>query len=240
MQATGCEDFNSSPGCQNGPVSLVIFDCDGVLVDSEVIACRVDAQCLTEAGFPVTAEELTTRFVGMSANSIMAVLAEKHGRKPLAGLDKVRQARVMAAFTAELRPMPGAREALDGLRAARCVASSSHPERIAHSLELTGLRSFFGDHLFSASMVARGKPAPDLFLFAAAQMKVDPARCVVIEDSPLGAEGAKAAGMRVLGFVGGSHCRPDHPERLRSAGAGVVMQSLADLPGILPECYTSS
>ncbi|HEX4055201.1 MAG TPA: HAD family hydrolase [Tepidisphaeraceae bacterium] len=219
--------------------SLVIFDCDGVLVDSEVIACRVDAECLTEAGFPVTTEEMATRFVGTSAKSMLEVLAAQYQRQPSAGLNELRQERIMAAFAAELRPIPGASDALARLRAARCVASSSHLQRIVYSLELTGLRSFFADHLFSSTMVSHGKPAPDLFLYAADRMKVEPAQCVVIEDSPSGVKGAKAAGMRVLGFVGGSHCRAGQAERLRAAGAEVVMRSMAELPDILPQCYTS-
>ncbi len=238
MLATDCEDFNSVPIRQNARISLVIFDCDGVLVDSESIACRVDAECLTEAGFPVTAAEMASRFVGMSAKYMLEVLAKQYQRQPAAGLNELRQARIMASFKTELQPIPGVGDVLAQLRAARCVASSSHPQRIAHSLELTGLRRFFGDHIFSSTMVARGKPAPDLFLYAAEQMNAAPAQCVVIEDSSFGVEGAKAAGMNVIGFVGGSHCLPGHAERLRAAGADIVIQSMAELPEIVPQCYT--
>jgi len=113
------------------------------------------------------------------------------------------------------------------------VASSSHPERIALALRTMGLDRFFGEHVFSATMVARGKPAPDLFLHAAAKMGAEPARCVVIEDSPAGVRAGKAAGMRVIGFTGGSHCRDGHYENLRSAGAEHVLSSMGELPTLL-------
>ncbi len=239
MATTDCDRPDFVPLGQDGPISLVIFDCDGVLVDSEVIACREDAACLSEAGFPVTAEEMARRFVGTSAPSMLKILSAQHKREPAADLNELRQARIMGAFAGELRAIAGVGEALARLRVARCVASSSPLKRIVLSLELTGLREYFGEHLFSASMVARGKPAPDLFLHAAAQMRVDPSNCVVVEDSPAGVEAGKTAGMRVVGFVGGSHCGPGQAERLRAAGADVVISSMTDLPRVLPECYTA-
>ena len=127
--------------------------------------------------------------------------------------------RVAAAFDAELAPIAGVEAALAALPYRRCVASSSAPERLRHSLSLTGLLHWFEPHVFSATQVARGKPAPDLFLFAAASMQAAPATCVVIEDSVPGVQAAVAAGMRVIGFTGGGHCRPGHAERLRAAGA---------------------
>lgn len=240
MATTGCDSSKSVEISRGGRISLVIFDCDGVLVDSEVIACREDAACLSDAGFPVTPEEMARRFVGTSAKSMLVTLSEQYRRQPQPGLNEVRQARIMAAFETELQPILGILEAVSQLRAKRCIASSSPLHRIVRSLELTGLRDYFGGSLYSASMVARGKPAPDLFLYAAAQMKVDPLECVVIEDSPSGVVGAKAAGMRVVGFVGGSHCGPGHAERLRAAGADIVISSMADLPKVLPECYTAA
>jgi HAD superfamily hydrolase (TIGR01509 family) len=239
MATTGCDNFKSAPIGQSGRISLVIFDCDGVLVDSEVIACREDAACLSEAGFPVTPEEMARRFVGTSAKSMLVTLSEQYQRQPRPGLNELRQARIVAAFEGELQPIPGIREALSQLHAKRCIASSSPLHRIVRSLELTGLRDYFADSLYSASMVSRGKPAPDLFLYAAAQMKIDPSECVVIEDSPSGVVGAVTAGMRVIGFVGGSHCGPGHAERLRAAGADVVISLMADLPKVLPDCYTA-
>jgi HAD superfamily hydrolase (TIGR01509 family) len=217
----------------------VIFDCDGVLVDSEVIACREDAACLSEAGFPVTPEEMARRFVGTSAPSMLKTLAAQYKKEPAANLNELRQARIVAALETELRPIPGIREAVSRLCVKRCIASSSPVHRIVRSLELTGLREYFDGFVYSASMVARGKPAPDLFLHAAGQMNAQAAECVVIEDSPSGVVGAAAAGMRVVGFVGGSHCGPGQAERLRSAGAEVVISTMADLPTVLPGCYTA-
>lgn len=211
------------------PPKLLIFDCDGVLVDSETIACRVDARCLTEAGFPVTAEELYNGFVGRAADSILASLAERHGRPAPADLNDRRRAEIMQAFRQELRPMPGIKDVLARNHLSRCVASSSHLERVALALDVTGLRPAFGDNLFSTSMVARGKPAPDVFLFAASKMGAEPAASMVIEDSPSGVEAGKAAGMRVIGFAGGSHCGAGHAERLRAAGADLVILSMAQL-----------
>jgi HAD superfamily hydrolase (TIGR01509 family) len=239
MPTTGCDRADFAPLESGERISLVIFDCDGVLVDSEVIACREDAACLSEAGFPVTPEEMARHFVGTSATSMLKTLAEQYKREPAANLNELRQARIVAALETELRPIPGVREAVSQLCVKRCIASSSPVHRIVRSLELTGLPEYFEGSVYSASMVARGKPAPDLFLYAAAQMKVDPSECVVIEDSPSGVIGAVAAGMRVIGFVGGSHCGSGQAERLRAAGADVVFASMADLPKVLPGCYTS-
>ena len=213
----------------------VIFDCDGVLVDSEPIACRVDAACLTQAGLPISTEEIMARFVGMSSESIVKILSAEHGVPVPAGLDERRRARIMAAFTHELRPMPGVAAALGRIGLPKCVASSSHPERIAHALGVTGLLDVFGGRLFSATMVARGKPAPDLFLLAAERTGAVPADCIVIEDSIAGVTAGKRAGMAVLGFTGGSHCAPGHAERLRSAGADRVFAEMAELPELLEE-----
>jgi HAD superfamily hydrolase (TIGR01509 family) len=122
---------------------------------------------------------------------------------------------------------------LTALPQRRCVASSSAPERLRHSLSLTGLLRCFEPHVFSATEVARGKPAPDLFLFAAASMQVAPVGCVVIEDSVPGVQAAVAAGMRAIGFTGGGHCRPGHAERLRAAGAAAVTDAMAALPALV-------
>jgi HAD superfamily hydrolase (TIGR01509 family) len=215
------------------PIALVIFDCDGVLVDSEVIAQRVDAQYLTEAGFPITPEELSRRFVGKSAQAISDELAAQFNRRPADDFDKLRRARVMAALGAELRPMPGVLEALREIRFPRCVASSSHPERISLALRTVGLDGFFRDQIFSATMVARGKPAPDLFLYAAEKMGAHPSACLVIEDSTFGVQAAKAAQMRVFGFAGASHCRDGHADLLHRAGAERVLKSMTELPALL-------
>lgn len=198
--------------------SLAIFDCDGVLIDSEGIACRADAACLAEIGIAISAEEVMERYVGLSVGAMLADLETRHGPLP-AHLAQTIARRTAAAFEAELAATPGIEELLASLTCRTCVASSSAPARLQHSLRLTGLMSYFDPHVFSTAQVARGKPAPDLFLFAARAMATPPAACLVIEDSVAGVRAAVAAGMRVVGFTGGSHCRAGHAERLHAAGA---------------------
>jgi HAD superfamily hydrolase (TIGR01509 family) len=213
--------------------SLVIFDCDGVLVDSELIACRVDAECLTETGFPTTAEFIQAQFVGVSSATMFERIERDHGRKLPADFPALLQRRLAAAFDDELKAIAGVADILPALGMRKCVASSSQPERLRHTLGLTGLWPHFAPHVFSASMVQKGKPAPDLFLYAAAQMNVSPRDCVVVEDSRAGIEAGRAAGMRVLGFAGGSHCGPGHAALLRDAGADLVFNDMRRLPELL-------
>ena len=187
---------------------LVIFDCDGVLVDSEPISLAVLIEVLAEYGCPLDLETGYRALLGRSMASVAAWLAAERGftlgETVLAEL----RARLYDRFDRELRPIPGIAAAVAGLGPPVCVASSSQPERIRRSLGLTGLLPLFEPHVFSATMVARGKPAPDLFLHAAAQMGVAPGDCAVVEDSPAGIEAARAAGMAVIGFIGGSHAEP--------------------------------
>ena len=212
---------------------LVIFDCDGVLVDSEMIANRGLAEQLTGWGHPVTAEDCIGRFVGMSLAAVRD-LVESGGGPPLPDdfAEQVR-ARDLIAFGEKLEAVPGVEDALKTIALPRCVASSGMPEKILDSLTITGLLSYFDPHLFSAAMVAHGKPAPDLFLHAAEQMNVQPGDAVVIEDSTPGIQAARAAGMTVLGFCGASHAGPGHGEMLLAAGAHRVFHAMADLPEML-------
>lgn len=198
---------------------LVIFDCDGVLVDSEGLAVDAFIGVLREAGVPVT-PQMVERHFGMKQADILIAMSEETGRDiPFDAVDKIWPA-TRLAFERSLQPVPGIAAFLAAMPAVkRCVASSSHPERIAVSLALTGLAEAFGPAVFSSHQVARGKPAPDLFLFAAASMGCDPARCLVIEDSVYGVEAARAAGMRAIGFIGGSHVGSGQEERLTAAGA---------------------
>lgn len=210
---------------------LVIFDCDGVLIDSELLACGVDAACLTEAGFATTAEEVRDRYVGLGAAAMFADLEARHGRPLPPRFSETLHARLTEVFKRELRPIDGIFDLLAGLEYAVCVASSSTHERLRESLGLTGLYERFAPHIFSGTEVARGKPAPDLFLHAAARLGVMPARCVVVEDSVPGVSAAVAAGMKVIGFTAGAHCAPGHANRLLAAGAAGIAVRPGDLPG---------
>jgi HAD superfamily hydrolase (TIGR01509 family) len=207
---------------------LLIFDCDGVLVDSESLSCQLDAELLTEFGVPYTAEDVAREFIGVSLKDQIARIEVSHGISLPHDFSERLNRRLFARFETDLKPIAGVREAILALPYSRCVASSSVPERIALSLRITGLSDLF-DHVFSATQVARGKPAPDLFLHAAARMGVNPQESIVIEDSTAGVQAALAARMRVIGFSGGSHCGPEHAEKLRLAGASVVVDQMKDL-----------
>jgi HAD superfamily hydrolase (TIGR01509 family) len=217
-------------------VDLVIFDCDGVLVDSEIVSFEAEAAALAEAGINVPLDDLVERFVGLSSTSAFAILESEYGIKlPPNFAERCRQ-RVVDAFEKKLRPIAGIAALLEGLTRRRCVASSSEPARIRHSLTLAGILHHFDPHIFSATQVTHGKPAPDLFLYAAAQMGAAPERCIVIEDSVPGVTGARAAGMTVLGFTGGGHCRDGHGDRLRTAGAAEVFGTMDELSRRLHAC----
>jgi HAD superfamily hydrolase (TIGR01509 family) len=212
---------------------LVIFDCDGVLIDSELIACRVDAACLVEIGYAITVEDILDRYVGLSAATMLADLETRSGEKLPADFAETLRRRLAATFDAELAAMPGIAAVLGRLRCRSCVASSSAPERLRHSLSLVGLFHRFDPNIFSATEVRHGKPAPDLFLHAACRMGVAPQRCIVIEDSIAEVRAARAAKMTVFGFAGGGHCRPGHAERLQREGASIVFADMTQLPALL-------
>jgi HAD superfamily hydrolase (TIGR01509 family) len=212
---------------------LIIFDCDGVLLDSEVIACRVDAACLAEVGIEMAADEVMDRYLGISAAAMCTDIERRMACVLPPDFAARLHRRTAAAFDSELEPMPGVEAALKALPQRRCVASSSAPERLRHALSLTGLLSYFEPHIFSATQVARGKPAPELFWFAAEAMEVAASACLVIEDSVPGVQAAIAAGMRVIGFVGGGHCRPGHADRLRAAGAVAIADEMRRLPALV-------
>ncbi|MFC8308956.1 HAD family hydrolase [Streptomyces olivaceus] len=185
---------------------LVIFDNDGVLVDSEPISNRLLAGYLTELGHPTSYEDSLRDYMGAAMHRVHDLVLERTGRRLPGDFDDVFHGRVFAAFARELEPVPGAVEVLEKLAAdgvAYCVASSGSHERIRVGHRKTGLDRWFDDgRTFSSQDVGRGKPAPDLFLYAAERMGVAPARCVVVEDSPLGVQAAVAAGMDVYGFTG--------------------------------------
>lgn len=200
------------------PEKLIIFDCDGVLVDSELLAARAYQRVYANHGMSLKGEILA-QCIGMKQADIIARIQSLTGFElPPASADEL-WAETKSIFTRELQPTEGIIDLLRRHSGARCIASSSSIERIRHSLSVTGLWSHFGGSIFSSSMVARGKPAPDLFLHAARSMGYPPDLCIVVEDSPFGIEGAIAAVMTALGYTGGSHTYPGHAERLLRSGA---------------------
>lgn len=213
---------------------LVIFDCDGVLVDSEPISTEVLAEVLAEAGCPVDAATIYDRFLGRSLTSTLQVLRDDFAMELTeAHLAQMRE-KLYARFRTDLRPIEGVAEAIRALPCKVCVASSSQPERIRLSLELTGLAPLFGPHVFSATMVERGKPFPDLFLHAAREMGVAPEACAVVEDSLAGVSAAQAAGMPVFAFTGGGHAGPARlADRIRPLGPAALLDKMRDLPDSL-------
>jgi HAD superfamily hydrolase (TIGR01509 family) len=214
---------------------LVIFDCDGVLVDSEVISCRAHAVALSRHGYPITAEQVFQRFLGRSTRQANLEVEAELGRKLPDAFHADLQDELYGSFTADLEAIPRIVTALDRIAQPVCVASSGSHERMRVSLGHAGLYKRFAPNIFSASQVRNGKPAPDLFLFAAEQMKVSPARCLVIEDSVPGVTGARAAGMTVFGFHGGSHCKAGHAETLHAAGAAETFADMQQLPVLIAQ-----
>jgi HAD superfamily hydrolase (TIGR01509 family) len=208
---------------------LVIFDCDGVLVDSEPIINQAHAHVLTACGYPITEQDLVQRFCGMSDPEMLDIIEREWGHAlPTSYAERV-GLMIEAGFRQSLVAIEGVAEVLDWLQLPVCVASSSAPEQIRRKLEITALLGRFGERLFSAMMVARGKPAPDLFLYAAERLATAPDRCLVIEDSPAGIDAARAAGMIAIGFCGGSHCGPEHRSRLQEHGAALVVDDMHEL-----------
>jgi HAD superfamily hydrolase (TIGR01509 family) len=208
---------------------LTIFDCDGVLVDSELIALDVLSTMMGEYGDPMDVAACREAFMGLHNADIIRAIEKRLGR-PLPGEGPIMRERMLERLRREMRPVRGIADVLGRLDGPRCVASSSDRERIGLLLELAGLTGFFGDNIFSGMDVARGKPAPDLFLHAARTMGVAPDDCVVIEDSVTGVTAGVAAGMRVIGFTGASHTHAAHAGQLRQAGAAMVIDSMDALP----------
>ena len=213
---------------------LVIFDCDGVLVDSEPISLSVTREWLAGAGCDLDEAAGYAHLLGRSLPSVIGWVRQEYGLAlsdaHLADL----RARLHARFRSDLRAIPRVAETVAALDCAVCVASSSQPERIRLSLSLTGLLPLFDPHIFSASMVAHGKPAPDLFLHAAARMGVPPAACVVVEDSPAGLDAARQAGMPAVAFTGGSHAGPAHLDRTVAQFSPIaIIDDMARLPQAL-------
>ena len=193
-------------------IDLVIFDCDGVLVDSEVISCRAHAEALTRHGYPITPDQVLARFLGVSDREARQTVEAELGRSLPDDFEVQMKQAALQRYTDDLEDIPYV--ARDD-RSDRCAQMRGLERHAGKNSSRSGLRRALRSacaHIFSAAQVKRGKPAPDLFLFAARQMQVPPERCLVIEDSLPGVTGARAAGMTVLGFHGGSHCRPGYAD----------------------------
>jgi HAD superfamily hydrolase (TIGR01509 family) len=209
-------------------LDLIIFDCDGVLVDSELLSCQCLSEVLATCGVRLELAEALELFLGRSITTVLQHYAAQGRELPDHFLSDLK-VRVRERFQSSLRPIPGIASLLSNLRTPHCVASSSDLDRVSFSLARTGLSSCFGDRIYTSEMVARGKPAPDLFLYAAEKMRAVPERTLVIEDSVSGVAAARAAGMKVWGFVGGSHYESrDGRAILQSAGADRVVDRMAD------------
>lgn len=214
---------------------LIIFDCDGVLVDSEVIAAQVESRLLTEAGYPISTEEMGERFSGMTWKNILLEI-EREASIPLsASLLEKSEKLLDARLERDVKVIEGVKTALSRLTTPRCICSNSSSARLDMMLTKVGLKPYFDGHIYSAKDLGadRVKPKPDIFLHGAKQFNVSPDRAVVIEDSVHGITGARAAGMRVIGFTGASHTYPSHADRLTDAGAETVISRMQDLPATI-------
>jgi HAD superfamily hydrolase (TIGR01509 family) len=212
---------------------MVIFDCNGVLVDSEPLATAIVSQEFMRAGFPLTPDIVARYFTGRRPADMFAEVEIAAGRTLPPGFAATVAGTTLRRFRAELRATAHMAQALSWLRGPKCVASSSSFDRIRVSLESTDLIRYFEPYLFSATEVPNGKPAPDLFLHAAAKLHVEPRDCIVVEDSAVGVAAGVGAGMTAVGFVGGSHAGNRLAERLRAAGARAVISDMRALKGTI-------
>ena len=222
--------FIASPMQKPAALEAILYDCDGTLIDSEHIAGGVCAEALTKIGYPISMEAFNTRFNGMPAAKTWEILRAELPFALPEGFNEAINREIHHRFETELEAIPGAFDAIERIGGNRAVASSTRLPVLLKNLAKTGLAPLFGQHIYSATQVARGKPAPDVFLFAASQIGADPANTLVIEDSVAGVTAARRAGMRVIGFHGGSNGIADLDARLISAGAITVVASMAALP----------
>ncbi len=212
---------------------MIIFDCDGVLVDSEILSNSIDAELMTGVGHAISASELIENFIGRPKAEIWADIAGRRGVPWPDGLLAKAESILVERFATDLQPVDGAIEAVAALPGPLAVASSSALPKLRLALAVTGLLQRFDPRVFSASQVARGKPEPDVFLHAADRCGVRPGDCIVVEDSVAGVTAARRAGMRVLGFTGGRHSYRGHADKLAAGGALEVVAHMRDLPARL-------
>ena len=211
---------------------LILFDCDGVLVDSEIIAAEVESKLLRESGFDITAEDMCVRFAGMDWKSILLTVEQEADIPISAQLIDKSEKLLDAALARRVKMIEGVRYALSKITEQRCICSNSSSHRLDLMLTKVGLKPYFEGHIYSAKDLGpdRTKPKPDIYLHGAKQFNVDPRKCLVVEDSVHGVHAARAAGMRVIGFTGGSHTYPTHADRLTDAGAETVISRMVELP----------
>jgi HAD superfamily hydrolase (TIGR01509 family) len=215
-------------------IDLVIFDFDGVIADSELLANAVLAEAVSELGLPTSLDDSLAVFAGKRAQDIAAIVEARTGRPVPPDFRSLYEGRTLERFRTELKAIDGVRGFISSLAPLPiCIASSSTPARLALSLEVLGLSETFGANVFSAAGLARGKPAPDIFLLAAERMAVAPERALVIEDSVSGVSAGVAAGATVVGLLAGSHIRPHHRRALIDAGAHYLADSFSDVADIL-------
>lgn len=211
---------------------LILFDCDGVLVDSEIIAAEVESKLLRENGFDITAEDMCIRFAGMDWKNILLTIEQEADIPISAQLIDKSEKLLDGALARRVKMIEGVRYALAKITEQRCICSNSSSPRLDMMLTKVGLKPYFEGHIYSAKDLGpdRTKPKPDIYLHGAKQFGVDPSRCLVVEDSVHGVHAARAAGMRVIGFTGGGHTYPTHADRLTDAGAETVISRMVELP----------
>ncbi|MEM7405193.1 MAG: HAD family phosphatase [Pseudomonadota bacterium] len=224
-------------------MTCVIFDCDGVLVDSEAIFIHAELEFLGRHGLRYEMGDYVREFMGTPGRvwreRVLDILADTHGRQFTDEVFADLDAELKQRLPRELQAIDGARELLERIQVPMAVASSSSQDGLEWKLAHTGITSFFGTHIYSADRVARGKPAPDLFLYTAAKLGKAPAECVVVEDSSNGVIAARAAGMRTIGMTAGGHCVAEHGDRLRADGADEVVGDFAELASYLAPMLSS-
>ncbi len=227
----------SAPDARPETLGLVIFDCDGVVIDSEIISACTLMELLSRWEINIDAEYVRRNFLGRSFPTVTGIVEQQFGVPLPSDFESDYRRMLLERFETQLRPMPGVMELLGSLQHPYCLATSSSPKRVRRSLELTGLQSSFEGMVFTASEVANGKPAPDLFLHAAATCGVSPDDCLVVEDSDVGLQAARAAGMRVVWFKGGGHMRGNDGKQGELPDPSVrpdfQIYGLSELPGIL-------
>jgi HAD superfamily hydrolase (TIGR01509 family) len=218
----------SAVGPQMNNVELIIFDCDGVLVDSERLTNAVFAEMLVEMGLSITLSDMFDKFVGHSMSKCLQIIEEMLGKPAPEDFADRYRARTRQVLESQLKPVTGVEGAIQKITIPYCVASSGDYEKMRTTLGITGLLPYFDGRLFSVTEVGRGKPYPDVFLYAAQKMEVEPSCCLVIEDTPIGVAAGVAAGMNVFGYA-----EIMNPARLKEAGASLVFDDMALLPDLV-------